>query len=42
MVLRMALRYPFVNHRTIALIHWHALRLWLRGAPFHRHREATR
>ena len=42
MVLRMALRYPFANHRTIALIHWHALRLWLRGAPFHRHREATR
>ncbi|MFL5669597.1 MAG: DUF1365 domain-containing protein [Chloroflexota bacterium] len=42
MVLRMALRYPFVNHRTTALIHWHALRLWLRGAPFHRHREATR
>jgi DUF1365 family protein len=42
MVLRMALRYPFVNHRTIALIHWHALRLWLRGVPFHRHREPTR
>jgi uncharacterized protein len=42
MVLRMALRYPLINHKTTALIHWHALRLWLRGAPFHRHREATR
>ncbi len=24
------------------MIHWHALRLWLRGARFHRHGEATR
>jgi DUF1365 family protein len=29
-------------HRTIGLIHFHALRLWLRGARFHRHSEATR
>ena len=36
-VARMLLRYPFVTHRTIALIHWHALRLWRRGAHFHRH-----
>jgi len=37
-----------VTHKTIGLIHWHALRLWLRGAPFFRHgawshaREAAR
>ena len=42
MVLRMLIRYPFVTHKTIGMIHWHALRLWLRGAHFHRHSEATR
>ncbi len=42
MVLRMLLRYPFVTHKTIGMIHWHALRLWLRGTHFHRHGEATR
>jgi DUF1365 family protein len=41
MVLRLLLRHPFVTHTTIGLIHWHALRLWLRGARFHRHGEAT-
>jgi hypothetical protein len=39
---RMLLRHPFVTHRTTALIHWHALRLWLRGAPFFRHGTAAR
>lgn len=38
-LLRMLLRHPFMTQRTILLIHWHAMRLWLRGAPFHRHRE---
>jgi len=42
MVLRMLIRHPFVTHKTIGLIHWHALRLGLRGARFHRHGEATR
>ena len=37
MVLRMLIRYPFVTHKTIGMIHWHALRLWLHGAPFYRH-----
>jgi DUF1365 family protein len=37
MVVRMLLRHPFVTHRTIALIHWHALHLWRRGIPFQRH-----
>jgi DUF1365 family protein len=39
---RMLLRHPLVTHRTMALIHWHALRLWRRGIRFHRHSEATR
>jgi DUF1365 family protein len=36
-LLRLLLRHPLMTHRTIGLIHWHALRLWLRGAPFFRH-----
>ena len=36
------LRYPLVTHRTIGLIHWHALRLWLRGVRFRRHRLGMR
>ncbi len=42
MLARLMLRHPFVTHKTIAMIHWHALRLWRRGARFHRHGEATR
>ncbi|HET7726447.1 MAG TPA: DUF1365 domain-containing protein [Candidatus Limnocylindrales bacterium] len=41
-LLRMFVRHPLVTHRTTGLIHWHALRLWLRGARFHRHRDASR
>ncbi len=41
-LLRVLVRYPLLTHRTIALIHWHALRLWLRGAPFLRHGAAVR
>ena len=41
-LLRMLVRHPFVTQRTIGLIHWHALRLWLRGARFHRHGDSTR
>src|SRR4249919_2281921 len=37
MVVRMLLRHPLASHKTIGMIHWHALRLWLRGARFHRH-----
>ena len=37
MLLRLLLRHPLVTQKTIGLIHWHALRLWLRGAPFFRH-----
>jgi DUF1365 family protein len=38
-VLQLLLRHPLVTYKTIALIHWHALRLLLRGARFHRHHE---
>jgi DUF1365 family protein len=41
-LLRMLLRHPFVTHRTVGPIHWHALRLWRRGATFHRHEKAVR
>jgi DUF1365 family protein len=47
-LLRLLLRHPLVTQKTIGLIHWHGLRLWLRGAPFFRHgtwrgaREAAR
>ena len=40
MVVRMLLRHPLVTHKTIAMIHWHALRLWLRGLTFFRHGDA--
>jgi hypothetical protein len=39
---RLLIRHPFMTQRTIGLIHWHALRLWLRGAPFLRHGTAAR
>ena len=41
-LLRLVLRHPLLPQRTTALIHWHALRLWLRGARFHRHHEVAR
>jgi hypothetical protein len=31
-----ALKYPLLTLKVIGLIHWHALRLWLRGVPWHR------
>ena len=36
-LLRLLLRHPLVTQKTIGLIHWHAIRLWLKGAPFFRH-----
>ena len=33
-IVRALLRQPLAPIRTLALIHWHALRLWHRGAPF--------
>lgn len=40
-VLRTLLRHPLMTQRTIGLIHWHALRLWLRGIRFQRHGEVA-
>jgi DUF1365 family protein len=37
---RLLTRYPFVTLKTIGAIYWHALRLWLKGASFHRHGAA--
>ncbi len=33
-LLRLTLRYPLVTLRVITLIHWHALRLWMRRVPW--------
>ncbi|HYH93420.1 MAG TPA: DUF1365 domain-containing protein [Candidatus Saccharimonadales bacterium] len=41
-LLRTMLRHPLMTHRTIALIHWHALHLWRKGIPFQRHGAVTR
>jgi DUF1365 family protein len=41
-LLRLLLRHPLMTHRTMGLIHWHAIKLWLRGAPFFRHGEWAR
>jgi DUF1365 family protein len=38
---RMLLRHPLVTHKTIALIHYHAFHLWLKGAPFFRRADRT-
>lgn len=37
----MLVRHPLVTHTTIGRIHWHALRLWRRGARFYPHRAAA-
>jgi DUF1365 family protein len=36
-LLRALVRYPLLNWKVIAAIHWHAVRIWLRGARFHAH-----
>ncbi len=41
-LVRALLRTPLVTYKTTLLIHWHALRLWLHGARFHRHRAVVR
>jgi len=30
-------RHPAMSAKVVAAIHWQALRLWLKGAPFHTH-----
>jgi DUF1365 family protein len=39
-LLRALVRFPLVTLKTIAMIHWHALHLWRRGARFHSHGAA--
>jgi DUF1365 family protein len=39
-LLRLTLRYPLVTLRVITLIHWQALRLWLKKIPFLRKAES--
>ncbi len=43
-VARMLLRYPFMTLKTIGLIHWQGLKLWLRGVKYQSHtpKEAGR
>ena len=41
-LLKLLLRHPLMTQRTMGLIHWHALRLWLRGARFYRHGGVSR
>jgi len=33
------LKYPFITLKVIGLIHWHALKLWLKKIPFYRKTE---
>lgn len=40
-LLRMFVMHPLVTGKVIAGIHWQALRLWLRGARYHRRPEPT-
>ncbi|MBM9499770.1 DUF1365 domain-containing protein [Leptospira sp. 201903071] len=40
-LLRMFLRYPLVTVKVIVLIHWQALRLYLKGLPFIKKEENT-
>jgi hypothetical protein len=35
------LKYPLLTLKVIGLIHWHALRLWLKGVPWHRKSDAA-
>jgi hypothetical protein len=37
-VARMLVRYPFITLKTIGLIHWHGLKLWLGGERYRPHR----
>jgi hypothetical protein len=39
---RMLARYPFVTLKTVAMIHWNGLKLWLRGEPFRKHTAQER
>jgi DUF1365 family protein len=40
-LLRLTARYPLVTLHVIALIHWHAFKLWWKRLPLHRKAEKT-
>jgi len=35
-ILKQVFRFPFLAVKVLGAIHWHALKLWLKGARFHR------
>jgi DUF1365 family protein len=35
------MRHPLITQRTTLLIHWHALRLWIKRVPWHGHNPAS-
>ena len=39
-LLKMALLYPLLTAKVVAGIHWEALKLWIKGAVFHKRPEA--
>jgi DUF1365 family protein len=41
-LVRLLLSLPFVNLKTVAMIHWQGLKLWLRGEPFRRNPSRDR
>ena len=38
---RAVISYPFMTLKVIGTIHWQALKLWLKGAPFYPHPEPS-
>jgi DUF1365 family protein len=40
-IVSLLLRYPLLTSRVIAAIHWQALRLYMKGVPFHRQPQPT-
>jgi uncharacterized protein len=40
-LLAFSLRFPFITLKVMTLIHWHALKLYRLGIPFHRKTEHT-
>ncbi|HEY5627531.1 MAG TPA: DUF1365 family protein, partial [Nitrospira sp.] len=34
---RVLVQYPLITAKVIGAIHWQALKLWMKGVPFHGH-----
>ena len=39
-LIKMALSYPLLTAKVIVGIHWEALKLWIKGAVFHKRPDA--